>query len=313
MGVSRTKNDLKAFLRAVLKYGLPSHVIQFGEALGDDLLCTAVARELKRRGARRLWMMSNHKILFQGNRDIDAVVDGNQAYLRIARRFLARTMSLSYHTHDFTNDTSAPLQNHIITSLCMNAGLRGPIDLRPWLTLSTCENSNGRRADRQIAIQSSIASARFPMLNKEWDPVRFQEVVEVLSERFNFVQIGSPSDPAMRGAIDLRGKTSIRETAAIIKRSIFFIGLEGFLAHLARAVDTRAVVVYGGRSSPLKTGYPCNENVVNQPECSPCLRWSACDFGHRCMKDIHPQHVIAAVDRLVSRLASPLEMATETV
>lgn len=313
MSFSRRKDDLKAFLGAVLKHGFPSHVIHFGEALGDDLLCTAVARELKKRGARRLWMMSNHKVLFQENADFDAVVEGNHAYLRLARRFLARTMSLSYHKHDFKSDTSTPLKHHIITALCMNAGLSGPVDLRPWFTLSASEKLAGRRTNRQVAIQNSAASARFPMQNKEWDPVRFQQVVDALSGRFNFIQVGSASDPSVRGAIDLRGQTSIRETAAIIKNSLFFIGLEGFLAHLARAVDTRAVVVYGGRSNPSKTGYPCNENVLNQPECSPCMRWSACDFGHRCMQDIHPQHVVAAVERLESRLGSPLEVTTESV
>ena len=56
-----------------------------------------------------------------------------------------------------------------------------------------------------------------------------------------------PRYPPLKGALDLRGKTGLREAAAILSNSLVFIGQVGFLMHLARAVDCRSVIVYGGQ------------------------------------------------------------------
>ncbi|HTW71965.1 MAG TPA: hypothetical protein VME47_18915, partial [Acetobacteraceae bacterium] len=48
---------------------LPKILLYFGFALGDDLLCTAVLRELRNRGHDRILMVSDHRDLFVGNQD----------------------------------------------------------------------------------------------------------------------------------------------------------------------------------------------------------------------------------------------------
>ena len=47
----------------------PKTLLYFGYAPGDDLLCTAVMRELRKRGKDRLLMVSDHRELFEGNQD----------------------------------------------------------------------------------------------------------------------------------------------------------------------------------------------------------------------------------------------------
>jgi hypothetical protein len=42
------------------RFGLPEVIIRFGYGLGDDLLCTAVLRELRKRRRGELWMISNY-------------------------------------------------------------------------------------------------------------------------------------------------------------------------------------------------------------------------------------------------------------
>src|ERR1700691_3694606 len=51
----------------------PEHVLFFGQGLGDDLLFSGVARELRERGAKRIVIFSKHRSLFQGNPDIFGV------------------------------------------------------------------------------------------------------------------------------------------------------------------------------------------------------------------------------------------------
>jgi hypothetical protein len=48
---------------------LPKILLYFGFAPGDDLLCTAVLRELRKRGKEAILMVSDHRALFVGNQD----------------------------------------------------------------------------------------------------------------------------------------------------------------------------------------------------------------------------------------------------
>jgi len=292
----------------ILRYGRPRLVLVYGEGYGDHLLCTAVLRELRRRGHRRLWMMSNHRGLFRHNRDVDAVVPYSWRYPDFVQRWGGRSCMPVYGDINTVEDRSTPPDRHLITKMCQHFDMHGPIDLRPYMCLDPHEKMRGRVAPRQIAIQSSILAAALPIRNKEWIPQRFNDVVKKLGGRFTFVQVGAASDPPVAGAIDLRGKTSVRETAAILSQSLVFVGLVGFLMHLARAVDCRAVIVYGGREAPALSGYSCNANLYTAMPCSPCWYWSRCAFDRRCMSAIEAGQVAEAARQQVEKFGQPLEL-----
>jgi hypothetical protein len=289
------------------RHGVPSAAIHFGTALGDDLLSTAVARELKLRGEKRLWMMTRHPEIFRGNSDVDAVVPHDDRHRMLVGRAKARFSWLRYCWHDAAADRDLVAEGHIIAAMCSSAGIKGPVTLRPYLALTAAELQAGRIAERQIAIQVTGRSAVYPMQNKEWFPERFQLVVDGLKDRFTILQLGSKSDPLLHGTTDLRGQTTLRQSAAILHGSRFFVGLVGFLMHLARAVDCRAAIIYGGRESPRQSGYPCNENVHRPLPCSPCWLWSTCAYDRECMRSISADEVLEATGRLEARLGGELE------
>jgi len=196
---------------------------------------------------------------------------------------------------------------HVIAMMCEAAGVHGEVELRPRLTLSAEESQAGRLSARpQIALQTSNLAARFPMRNKLWPSERMQVVADALKADFDLVQLGAPSDPLLQGALDLRGKTSIRHAAAVLAQSHLFIGLTTGLMHLARAVDCRSVIVYGGREHPSQSGYSANENLHWEGPCAPCWERDACDFDRRCMGSIQPESVITAARRQLERYGTPL-------
>lgn len=159
----------------------------------------------------------------------------------------------------------------------------------------------------QAAIHSSGLAAKFPMHNKEWQTAKFQAIVDSFSSQgIRFVQLGSPGDPLLADTVDLRGKLSLRESAAVLSQSAVFVGLVGGLMHMARAVDCRSVIIYGGREHPWQSGYIANENIAWQGECAPCWRYSQCDFERRCMGEITAAEVEAAVQRQLLRVGTPL-------
>jgi ADP-heptose:LPS heptosyltransferase len=150
------------------------------------------------------------------------------------------------------------------------------------------------------------------MLNKEWSPERFQRVVNRLRPVWDLVQIGAPGDPLLAGVIDARG-TGLREAAAVLSRSQVFIGQEGFFMHLARAVECRAVIVFGGRVRPTDTGYSCNENLFSPVPCAPCWQNSRCEHGRRCLDLITVDAVEDAARRALARAEEPLVEDTACV
>jgi ADP-heptose:LPS heptosyltransferase len=288
---------------AAARHGVPDTVLHFGLTPGDDLLCTAVSRELRNRGFKNIWMVSKYPELFEGMNDASRIVPGDQA-AKLSAFYGPRFQRLEYAKNE--DDRSVPPSRHIIAELCARAGISDRVTLRPYLELSADEKSEGAWARDRIVIQSGGMGGMLPMLNKQWLPERFQQVVDALSKEFEIVQLGSAQDPLLRGARDLRSKTSIRQSAAILHHASLYVGTVGFLMHLARAAECPSVIVYGGREAPWQSGYGCNINLYTEVPCAPCWRWNTCDIDRKCMTEITAKQVIEAVVTLRSRPRNPL-------
>lgn len=298
-----------------LMKGRPDAVVAFGAGgLGDSLLCTAVLRALRARGARVLWMLSPHQELFSKNPDVDAVLPCNDELIARLQNSGLNVVRTHYNRNHWEEGRDDPPKGHIIEMMCRAAGIHaGEVELRPRLHLTPAEIAAGRLAPRQIAVQTTGRSARFFMRTKEWFPERFVEAARRLPRDCSVVQIGHPDDPAIPGAIDQRGRTSLRRTAAILANADLFIGLVGFPMHLARAVDCPAVIVYGGRELPTQSGYSAFVNLQRSPACSPCWLWHRCDHDMRCMTDITADEVAAAALQQLARPRHPLPIDVVTL
>jgi|SRR5579862_6886452 len=280
---------------ALARYGWPQKLIFYNSGIGDDLLCTTVARELRNRNSGTIWTGANYCELFDANPDARAVPNSDWRFGALASLLGAEVRPLWYTKYDPDNDRDPEPPLHIAAMMCQAAGTKGSVAIRPYLFLRRSETAEGNVADNQIAIQSTTRAAATTLQNKEWLPERFQSVVNSLSGRFNVVQLGGSGDPKLDNVIDLRGKTSLRQAAAILSRSRLFVGLVGGLMHMARAVDCPAVIVYGGRERPQISGYVCNTNITATPPCSPCWQRNRCEYDRTCMTEIGADAVIAAV------------------
>jgi len=296
------------------RWGLPRRALLFGPlSLGDDLLCTAVLREARQRGLP-FAMFTARPELFAGNADPLRLLPIDDNYVAALRRLGIRVVQPYYLTADPQRpDRDVLPPHHIIVEMCRLAGLRGAVALRPYFFVTDEERARGARHPRQIALHSSGMSAAIPYANKEWGAERFAAVARLLSPEFKLVQIGSANDPALPVDTDLRGKTTLRETAAILAASAAFVGLEGFLAHLARAVECPAAIVFGGRAKPEIFGYAANRNFYTAVPCAPCGLRNTCEYALECMQRISPAEVAAAARELAGRPPGPLPVETASV
>lgn len=142
--------------------------------------------------------------------------------------------------------------------------------------------------------------------SRRWMPDRFAAVADALVERHDagIVLTGTAGEvdvvdavaSAMsRPALCLAGKTSLGGLAAIIEQASLFISNDTGPAHLAAALRTPSIVLYGPgdleRWKPLDSE---RHQVIRVPvACSPCL-YEFCPIDHRCLRAIDPDRVLSA-------------------
>lgn len=287
-------------LADVVRWRFPRWVLYYGgEGYGDDLLLGTVLYELHRRGERRLAVLSRLGELFEGAPHIDRCLHEQWRALDSVPRFGGRVLRPTYTRPTSDPDIDAPAAQHIIAAMCAETGMRGSVRLRPYFYLRPEERKAGALLPRQAVIQ--CPGAHGWTRNKDWPAERYQAVVDALRDRFDFVQLGSSREHPLSGVRDLRGRTTLRESAAILANSAFCLTYVGFIMHLARAVECRSVVIYGGREHPDQSGYIANENLYTPEPCAPCWRKNTCPHDRVCLTKIDAAAVIAAVDRLLAR------------
>lgn len=112
---------------------------------------------------------------------------------------------------------------------------------------------------------------------------------------------------AAPGVIDLSGKTSVSELAALIRRAAMCVTNDSGPMHMAAALGARLVAIFGP-TDPLWVGpYGQPGSVVRADlPCSPCYlrRVSECPFGHACMKQVTPQQVIARIEKMLGMVVT---------
>lgn len=104
--------------------------------------------------------------------------------------------------------------------------------------------------------------------------------------------------------INLAGKTSLVETAAVLQRSRLLVSGDSGVLHLAVGLDVATVSLFGPGIAA-KWAPRGNKHIVlnkNLP-CSPCTRFGytpPCPEGGRCIQEIGVDQVVEAVEALLN-------------
>jgi hypothetical protein len=193
---------------------------------------------------------------------------------------------------------------HLMDSMSETIGVSLlPEEHHPVLYLTSAEKKGQVWALQCIAVQSSSTSYWTP--NKNWVAGRMQSVVnELIRLGYKIIQLGVLDDEPLQNVLDLRGKTTLRESAAILANTLLFIGMEGGLVHMARAVGTTSVVIYTGYTTPDETGYSENANLRASTAGKSC--WSRIPCEH-CRQSAE----LITVANVINESASILQHHTE--
>ncbi|HEY2867708.1 MAG TPA: lipopolysaccharide heptosyltransferase II [Pyrinomonadaceae bacterium] len=187
---------------------------------------------------------------------------------------------------------------------------KGPseqVDLYPRIDISP----ERREAARAFLIQHgldltrSIVAVGAGSTNsnaKRWPAERFVQTCERLQKTLGakIVLLGSEGDRAVSEQImsglgekplDLTGRTSIAEVSAILSVVDLLIANDMGLAHVAPAVGTRSLVIFGPTDPATTRPLSQLADVIrHEVECSPCML-RECPIDHRCMTRIGVDYV----------------------
>jgi ADP-heptose:LPS heptosyltransferase len=146
---------------------------------------------------------------------------------------------------------------------------------------------------------------------RRWPAARFAAVGDALVRRLgaSLVVTGGPDEVALveevaaglRGpALRLAGGLSLGTLAAVIASLDLFVSNDTGPAHLAQAVGTPSVIVFGPADPRRWAPLDPRHRVVHQAvDCSPCGHWE-CPIDHRCLHRITPARVVAAAETVLA-------------
>ncbi len=142
---------------------------------------------------------------------------------------------------------------------------------------------------------------------KLWDDQKFAELADAIAQRMNIPVVFTGRDKesldkitskmATKG-INIGGQTTLPELACIYQDALAVITTDSGPMHLAAAVGTPVIALFGP-TDPARTGpYGANHIIVSAGlSCSPCFL-KKCPT-RKCMEDIMPEQVLEAVEKLV--------------
>ncbi len=295
-----SEGDLRTRFSAELKaHPKIELLISHKGGMGDTVMCSTVAHELRRRGVRNIWLETRWARDFQGQPGFDGVLPESYETEWLTEKLGGRIVYPAYARALPQEDREIPPAGHILGEMCRRSGLSGEITLRPYFAVS---GEAAPELPRDFIAIGGLGDHAVP--TKNWFADRFQALAALLGKEFQLVQLGAKAQPLLAGAVDLRGRTDLRQAAGVLQKARCFVGEVGGLMHLARAVDCPSVVIYGGREAPRQSGYAANINLVGQVPCAPCWIIKKCPHDMACMELIHPAGVFAAVKELLGRSPS---------
>lgn len=272
----------------------PTEIVLYNEwGIGDELLLSAVAREIVRAyPSHGVWIRSRHGFHFP------------EFVRRGEPPASARRVEAIYQNPTmYGPDRHAPFPGHLVQQMLDKVFVDTGLLVKAENVRPALDGSRHARPARPRVLVHSKGNPRLP--SKEWGVERWAKLCRLLKARgVDVVQAGAADEPILPGVEDRRG-TPVGALQELVTGSSLVVCLVGFFMHLAAAVGTPAVVIYGGREHPSIDGYPDQVHLSSGAlECRG--RWGChlapdlpCPHGMRCMDGLSPELVAEEVFELL--------------
>ena len=301
-----------------------------GVGIGDNLMCTPIFREIKRRNPDcHITFLTRYPELFQDNPNIDQLVAHatpqetakaiRLGYDHMAPRFTAdRLLAKGLDVYQqvakgrlfFGYAHPHPPPRSLITIMAECVGLESfdnqAVECAHPPVGPEFQTLISKIAPPMIVIQPH-ASDWTP--NKTWPASYWRELVETLVVDYDVVEAGTRAvlgtDFQHPRFHCLAGHTSVGEFVHLVSAAQLFVGPVSGGMHIASAFQVPAIILYGGWESPAGHRYPNVIPFYSPIECAPCWLTTPCPNQTKCLKIIMPAQVVGAVRQALATVSEP--------
>lgn len=164
--------------------------------------------------------------------------------------------------------------------------------------------------DENVRIALFHTAAAFE--TKQWAPANFARVAEALAARkLSIVAVAAPNEAETINALSKNSASrvtaftdlSLPEVTALAARSSLFVGNDSGIAHMASAVRTPSVVIFGSSNIEHWRPWanPLSETVREELPCQPCPGYTCSEFHQpECIRRVSVERVITAIERVLA-------------
>lgn len=239
-------------------------VLRNQQSPGDIVMLTAAVRDLHRAHPGRFLtdVRTSCDALWENNPWLSPLAEDDPEVESIDCEYPLIHQSNERPVH-FVEAFPAFLSGHLgvpIESVAFKGDIHLAADERAWM--SQVQEITGEPVPFWII----VAGGKNDFTIKWWDRARWQQIVDHFRGRIFFVQVGETHHvhPPLRGALDLRGQTDLRQLVRLVYHAQGVVCPVTLLMHLAAAVEVKGgrpknrpcVVVAGGREPVQWEAYP---------------------------------------------------------
>lgn len=205
-------------------------VIRRKDAWGDVLLTTPVIRALKQRSPLSpIWVDTNCADVFYGNPHVEHALSG----IKIPSDAWVIDLNMAYENRPNT---------HFVAAYAEKAGL-DEIECRTELFPSATDREFAQEHLDSDVAWTAVHVGPTTWHGKNWPIERWQELIRLIGGPV--VLIGSAGRDLHGITLDLRGRTTPLQMAAVLSQCRRFVGLDSFPIHVAQAVGCPVVGLFG--------------------------------------------------------------------
>lgn len=184
-----------------------------------------------------------------------------------------------------------------------------PADVRDWAELQ----KKAWLASGSRRLVTLSPGAGWP--GKQWPAERFAQLIRHLCDERKAVTVllGAPGERALTasvaaqagaGVVDMGGRTTLDQLAALIEISDLFVGNDSGPLHVAAALHTPSLALFGPTmASKWAPRGPHHRLIQKEYACTGCWSWhplTTCQHDGACMKKITVSEVCALADELLT-------------
>lgn len=300
-------------------------ILQVEGGLGDTLAVTPVLKKLwADRGHEPRFVSSPHPEVFVGNPYLTDCLGLQEKTSLTRNRGEKQQARFTPSMGQFVKLNPMWEPNEKIGNLALSyakqVGIKTLADTTPEVFLDQIESVEGWKTlhleDALREMKDTVIAvdpwASWP--SRRWEFEKFKDLVWMLKDQgYYIVEMGSkhrydclgnlhdPSKQDLEPDLQLHGRTTIREAAAVLKHCSLFLGNDSGLMHLAAAVGTPQAVVYANKRW-YSRAYWNTTSIFSLEDCHPqCLTVCGQEQGKSCLERISSQYAFEMVELALER------------